>query len=77
MRIKKWVKIVITIIVIHISFFIWKQTGTLGELAQKDTFYMILTLVSWCYLIVGQALIYMTIWNNKKRTCNGSYKEIL
>lgn len=61
-RLKKWVKVAITLIVIHISFFIWKQTGILGELAQKDTFYLILCILSWFYLIVGQTLIYESIW---------------
>ena len=71
-ELKRWVKVVLTIIVIHISFFIWKHTGTLGELAQKDNIYLLLTLASWFYLIVGQMLIYMTIWDNKKRTCDSS-----
>ncbi len=62
MRLKRWVKVLITLIVIHISFFIWKQTGILGELAQKDTFYLILCVSSWIYLIIGQALIYEKIW---------------
>lgn len=61
-RLKKWVRVVITLIVIHISFFIWKQTGVLGELAQKDTFYLVLCILSWFYLIVGQTLIYERIW---------------
>lgn len=62
MRLKRWVKVVITLIVIHISFFIWKQTGKLGELAQTDTLYLILCVASWSYLIIGQTLIYEKIW---------------
>ena len=61
-RLKKWVRVVITIVIIHISFFIWKQTGVLGELAQKDTFYLILCILSWVYLIIGQIFIYERIW---------------
>lgn len=71
-ELKRWVKVVFTIIVIHISFFIWKHTGTLGELAQTNRIYLVLCIVSWLYLLVGQALIYMTIWDNKKRTCDSS-----
>lgn len=67
LRMKKWVRVVITLIVIHISFFIWKQTGRLGEVAQKDTIYLLLTIASWIYLTVGQAMIYSSIWDNKKR----------
>lgn len=62
MRLKRWVRVVITLIVIHISFFIWKQTGRLGDMAQKDTFYLILCVLSWFYLIIGQVLIYEKIW---------------
>ncbi len=62
MRLKGWARFVITLIMIHISFFIWKQTGILGELAQKDVFYMILCIASWFYLIIGQTLIYRALW---------------
>lgn len=62
MRIKKWVKIVFTLVVIHISFFIWKQTGRLGELAQQDNLYLIMCILSWLYLIIGQVFIYEKIW---------------
>ena len=66
MRLKRWVRVVITLIVIHISFFIWKQIGRLGELAQKDTLYLILCVASWFYLIIGQTLIYEKIWQQKR-----------
>ena len=62
LRLKRWVKVVITLLVIHISFFIWKQTGRIGELAQKDNIYLALCIASWFYLIVGQTLIYEEIW---------------
>ena len=61
-RLKRWVKVVITLLLIHVSFFIWKQTGTLGELAQKNTFYLILCIASWIYLTIGQAMIYGALW---------------
>ena len=62
MRVKKWVKIVITLVIIHLSFFIWKQAGILGDMAQKDVFYLILCIASWFYLTVGQVLIYRALW---------------
>lgn len=62
MRLKRWVKVLLSLIVIITGFFIWKQTGVLGELAQKDTFYLVLCILSWLYLIVGQTLIYESIW---------------
>ena len=61
-RLKKWVKVVITLVLIHISFFIWRQTGTLGALAQHDKAYLILTIMSWLYLTLGQAILYGALW---------------
>ena len=62
MRLKRWVRVVITLIVIHINFFIWKQTGRLGELAQQNNIYLIVCIFTWLYLIVGQILVYERIW---------------
>lgn len=62
MRLKIWVRVVITLIMIISSFFIWKQTGTLGELAQNNTFYLFLCISSWLYITAGQILIYKKIW---------------
>ena len=61
-KLKKWVKVVITLLMIHVSFFIWKQVGLLGELAQRDTIYLILCVASWIYLTLGQALVYGALW---------------
>lgn len=61
-RVKKWVRVVLTLITIHLSFFIWKNTGTLGSLAQHDNFYLALCLMSWIYLLIGQVFIYEAIW---------------
>lgn len=66
MRLRRWVKVVLTILVIHISFFIWKQTGRLGTLSKTSDLYLGLCIASWIYLLIGQALIYAAIWENKK-----------
>lgn len=65
MRLKRWVKVVITLIVIHISFFIWKQTSRIGELAQQNNVYLVICIMTWIYLIIGQMLIYERIWRKK------------
>lgn len=62
-RLKRWVKVVITLVAIHLSFFIWRQTGYLGELAQTSTVYLILCIASWFYLVFGQVYIYEKIWS--------------
>lgn len=62
LRLKRGWKVVITLILIHISFFIWRQTGSLGSLAQHDMGYLILTILSWLYLTLGQAMIFGSLW---------------
>ena len=62
MRLKRWVRVLITLLVIHISFFIWKQTGSLGSLAQTSNTYLVLCILSWFYLLIGQVFIYEQIW---------------
>lgn len=61
-RMRRWVKVAVTLVLIHLSFFIWRQTGTLGSLAQHDNGYLILTIMSWLYLTFGQAMIYKSLW---------------
>lgn len=62
LRVKKWVRVVLTLIAIHVSFFIWRNTGTLGSLAQHDKLYLVLCTLSWGYLLIGQVFIYEKIW---------------
>lgn len=62
LRLKRGWKVVITLILIHISFFIWKQTGILGSLAQHDTGYLVLTILAWGYLTLGQTMIFGSLW---------------
>ena len=62
MRLKRWLRVVLTLVVIHITFFIWKQTGRLGYLAQDNYIYLIMCVLSWIYLLVGQVFIYEKIW---------------
>ena len=62
LRMKRWFKVVLTLIIIHISFFIWRQIGTLGQLAQQDNVYLLLCIASWIYLTIGQVLIYGKLW---------------
>ena len=61
-RLKKWVKVVITVLVGVAGIMLWKQAGTVGELAQTSTTYFILCLLLWFYLLVGQILILKLLW---------------
>lgn len=62
MKLKKWVRVVLTLVVIHISFFIWKQAGTIGRLAETSDVYLVMCWLSWFYLLIGQVFIYERIW---------------
>ena len=64
LKLKKWVKVVMTLLVIHITFFIWRNTGTLGSLANYNDFYLVLCWLAWAYLLIGQVLVYKTIWEH-------------
>lgn len=61
-RLKKWVKVVITVLVGVAGIMLWKQAGTVGELAQTSTIFLLLCLLLWFYLIVGQILILKLLW---------------
>ena len=62
LKLKNWVRVVLSLILIHIGFFIWKQTGRIGELAQESCLYLGICMLTWFYLLVGQIFIYKKIW---------------
>lgn len=62
LRLKRWVKVVLTLVAIHISFFIWKQAGIVGRLSQTSDFYLVMCWLTWIYLLIGQVFIYKKIW---------------
>lgn len=53
-RLKKWVKIILIIMIILVSTLIYQKTGKLGELAQNSTIYLGLCLSAWIWLFLGQ-----------------------
>ena len=62
LKLKKWVKVVISLIIIEIGILIYSQTGKLGELAQNNAFYLLLCIMSWIWLIFGSAGSMYCIW---------------
>lgn len=61
-RLKRWVKVILTIIVIAISTFIYSRTITLGKLASTNNYYEIITIFCWAWLIIGQFIVITSIW---------------
>lgn len=64
MKLTKLGKVIVTLIVMVFSAFIYSKTGVFGELAQDNLFFQILTLISWAWLILGQFLIYCLLWED-------------
>ena len=62
-KLRKWVKVVITIILIVVSIVLYSYTGVLGELAQNYKIYQLLCIGTWSWLLVGQMLTYSYIWS--------------
>lgn len=63
-RLKKWVKVLLTILILIISAVIYFKTGYFGELAQDSIFYQVVCLMAWFWLIMGQIMVYVMIWED-------------
>ena len=63
LKLRKWVKVVLTIILIATSMFTYKQTGILGELAQTSDLYLALDILCIC-LLFGQIGAVTALWEN-------------
>lgn len=63
-KLKGWVKVALTIILIIGSVVIYSKVGTLGELAQTETGYQLVCVGAWFWLLLGQMIAYSIIWND-------------
>ena len=61
-RLKKWVKVLITFIIVVIGLFIYAKTSILGELAQTSNIYQVICLIAWAWLLFGQFSLLYFIW---------------
>ena len=55
MRLKKWVKVVLTLIILGVSIYIYSKLG------YDSSIYQIL---GWIWLVMIQPVLYMNIWEN-------------
>lgn len=62
LKLKRWVKVVLTVVIIIISAFIYSKTGIVGELAQASKLYQLVCFGAWGWLLVGQMITYSVIW---------------
>lgn len=63
LKLKGWVKVVLTIIVLIISAVIYSKVGILGDLAQTHRGYQFVCIGAWFWLIVGQFAFLSLMWD--------------
>lgn len=61
-KLRKWVKFVLTIILLMLSAIIYLKLDYWGFLARSSKFYELTSIISWFWLIVGQMVVYTRIW---------------
>lgn len=64
LKLKRWVKVTLTVLIIAISLLLYTKTGTLGKLAQDSKFYESLTLLAWFWIILGQITTISILWQD-------------
>lgn len=63
MRLKKWVKVALTMILVISAIMMYSKVGTWGALAQNNNLYETLTLCGWIWLI-AQPFMIGSVWEN-------------
>ncbi len=61
-RLKKWVKVILTIIILGISLLMYLEARRIGCIAQTNTFYEGLAIIIWSWILLGQPVSIMAIW---------------
>lgn len=62
MKLRKWVKVVLTMLLLILSLIIYMKLDYWGFLARSSNFYVLVSIIGWFWLIVGQMVIYSRIW---------------
>ena len=62
MKLRKWVKVVLTTLLLILSLIIYIKLDYWGFLARSSNFYVAVSIISWFWLIVGQMTVYARIW---------------
>lgn len=61
-KLKKWVKILITFLIIIFSVIIYSQAIRLGKLVMINQLYLIRTILAWFWLLMGQFIVIYFVW---------------
>lgn len=66
MKLRKWVKVVLTILVILVSFKIYAEMGQIRTKAVSNINYQVIAVLGWTWLLMGQIWVYSIIWERKE-----------
>ena len=66
MKLRKWVKVVLTILMILVSFKIYAEMGQIRTKAVSSINYQVIAILGWTWLIIGQIWVYSIIWERKE-----------
>lgn len=61
-RLKKWVKVVLTIGILAFSAFLYSNINDLGMMAQHNDFYAIICMGCWAWIVLGQIMTIAYLW---------------
>jgi len=61
-KLKKWVKVALTITIIVSGIIAYNLTDVLGGVVMKNSLYLVLCLLDWGWVLVGQMLTIDLIW---------------
>lgn len=64
LKLKKWVKVVLTIMLLMIWLKVYNCVGVWGELAQTSNFYLGIDIIGIFYLTIGNLLMLSLVWDN-------------
>ena len=63
-KLKGWVKVVLTIILLFVSLSIYLRIGELGQLAQTSIGYLLICIGAWFWLLTGQMIVIVALWGD-------------
>lgn len=63
-KLRKWVKVVLTIILIGVWIVVYDKLGILGNLAQTSNFYLAIDTLAIFYISMGNFIMLYLVWEN-------------
>lgn len=61
-RLKRWVKVFITILVLLFSAWVYSKCDILGQMAQSSDFYEVMVIMTWVWLFIGPMSVLTLLW---------------